>query len=85
MRQPTRIQHTPVDTAASPAVSTGVTHSVKENDVATETRLRYLPIYMGEGHQNRCAHCRLPQSHHISEGAMKYCPEWRLRQLYGDR
>lgn len=33
MRQPTRIQHTPADAAASPAVSAGVTHSVKENDV----------------------------------------------------
>ena len=60
--------------------------------VTTSTRLRWLPIYMGEGHAYRCSHCTLVKSDHIlhryGDGRRDphlYCPEWRLRQMDGDR
>lgn len=48
-------------------------------------RKRYFAVYMGEGIPHLCLHCRLPQDQHIHEGWLRFCPEWRLRQLDGDR
>jgi len=32
---------------------------------------------------DKCLNCLLPQEQHVQPG--DYCPEWRLRQLDGDR
>lgn len=49
-------------------------------------RLQYFPIWVTLAHQRhpvfRCDHCQLEQSQHIND---LYCPEWRLRQMDGDR
>ena len=48
-------------------------------------RLKWLPIYMGEGIPYRCSHCHLMKDDHVRDGITLWCAEWRLRQMYGDR
>lgn len=53
---------------------------------ATKERKQWTPIYMGEEHHYRCSHCGGVKSQHIRDADhYLYCPEWRLRQLDGDR
>jgi len=44
-------------------------------------RKEWSPIYMGNS-EYLCSHCALERREHING---VYCPEWRLRQLDGDR
>jgi hypothetical protein len=48
-------------------------------------RLKWLPIYMGEGIPYRCSHCHLLKDDHVRDGITLWCAEWRLRQMFGDR
>jgi hypothetical protein len=48
-------------------------------------RLKWLPIYMGEGIPYRCSHCHLMKDDHVRDGITLWCAEWRLRQMFGDR
>jgi len=49
----------------------------------TIARKEWTPIFMGGiPRQFVCVHCGLVQREHINA---VYCPEWRLRQLDGDR
>ena len=59
---------------------------VDEDGMTVEPqRLRWLPIYMGEGIPYRCSHCHLLKDDHVRDGITLWCAEWRLRQLDGDR
>jgi hypothetical protein len=61
---------------------------VDEDGMTVESavqRLKWLPIYMGEGIPYRCTHCHLLKNDHVRDGITLWCAEWRLRQMYGDR
>ena len=72
---------------ASPTASVGEVEHSSEVEMTTEaqTRLRWFPIYLGEGIPYRCSHCHLVKDDHVRVGAILYCAEWRLRQMWGDR
>jgi hypothetical protein len=58
---------------------------VSEMQTTNAQRLKWLPIYMGEGIPYRCSHCHLLKDDHVRDGITLWCAEWRLRQMFGDR
>jgi hypothetical protein len=51
-------------------------------ETETEARLTYLAFIPGQ-----CAHCGADFNAHIPSGErdVYYCPEWALREKWGDR